>query len=195
MDFDESQIEALKAGDPQATDRFYRAYAESVLGWAIRLGGPNIDAEDVAQDVFAIALRKVGSFRGDSRITTWLFSITRNVINNARRRAAIRRWVGLETVAELEDHRPRADDRLDRQRQRQLVQTALDKLKGNQREVLVLMDLEGRTAPEVSQMLGIPSGTVYSRLHYARKAFASAIEREGYDPSLLGAATTTSRTS
>lgn len=180
MTVDRSYLQALQTGQPAALDRFYRDHARQVLGWSIRLGGPHIDAEDVAQEVFAIALRKIGSFRGDSALSTWLFVVTRNVIANARRRAAVRRLVGLDGDMDQLPHRgDGADDEVDRLRRRRLVQHALERLKQPQREVLVLMDLEGRTAPETAELLGVPEGTVYSRLHYARQAFRDALRREG----------------
>lgn len=186
MDEEKDLVEALKRGDPRALDTFYRNYARTVLAWSIRLGGPRLDAEDIAQDVFAVAFRRIGTFRGDSRLSTWLFSITRNVIYNARRRAAVRRMVALENVAEPADGSPGADAQVERVQRRAQVQKALEQLKRNQREVLVLMDLEGRTAPEVGEMLGIPAGTVYSRLHYARKAFAKVLDRiEAVDTAAL----------
>ncbi len=176
---DRDIIDALQAGEPWALDAFYRQHAKQVLGWAIRMGGPYLDAEDVAQDVFAIALRKIGSFRGDSAVSTWLYAITRNVISNARRKATLRRWVGLDTLPELPtpDEAPEAE--VANLRRRRKVQLALERLAHKPREVLVLMDLEGRTAPEVSEILGVPTGTVYSRLHYARKAFKDALQKEG----------------
>tara|TARA_B100001989_G_scaffold189158_1_gene138432 strand:+ start:296 stop:913 length:618 start_codon:yes stop_codon:yes gene_type:complete len=177
MEDEKELVEALQRGDARALDTFYRTYARTVLAWAIRLGGPRLDAEDIAQDVFAVAFRRIGSFRGDSRLSTWLFSITRNVIYNARRRAAIRRMVALDAVPEPAAGQPLADAHLERHQRREQVQAALEQLKSNQREVLVLMDLEGRTAPEVGEMIGIPPGTVYSRLHYARKAFAAVLDR------------------
>lgn len=173
-------LEALRRGDPLALDAFYRQHARKVLGWAIRLGGPSVDPEDITHEVFAIAFRKLRGFRGDAQPSTWLFVITRNVVSNARRRAAIRRFVGLDSgMDELPSEEPGADADIEGKRRRRQVQLALERLKAPQREVLVLMDLEGRTAPEVAEMLDVPAGTVYSRLHYARKAFKQALERSG----------------
>lgn len=173
-------LEALRAGEPWALEAFYAEHARQVLGWAIRLGGPRLDPEDIAQDVFAIAFRRMHTFRADSSPSTWLYGITRNVIANARRRARIRRWVGLEDVPELEDLRARGPDaQVDRRRRRQVVQEALEALAPRYREVLVLCDLEGRSAPEAGEILEIPAGTVYSRLHYARKAFAGVLDERG----------------
>lgn len=74
-----------------------------------------------------------------------------------------------------ESPEPGADVRLDRLRRRRRVQEVLDTLSDAHREVLVLADLDGRTAPEVATILGISVGTVYSRVHHARKRFAEAL--------------------
>ena len=124
-------------------------------------------------------MKRAGTFRGDSALSTWLFGITRNTVRNARRRAALRRFVGMESVPEPRDAGPDAEALAERRLLRRRVQRALERLKRPQREVLVLADLEQRSAPEVGAMLGIPTGTVYSRLHHARRAFARALEREG----------------
>lgn len=172
-------VSALRDGDPGALEQFYRDHSEQILAWAIRLGGPNIDPEDTAHEVFAIALRKIHTFRGESKLSTWLFAITRNVVANARRKAAIWRFVGFGGEMDvLPADRMLADEEIQRLQRRRMVQRALETLKQGQREVLVLMDMEGRTAPDVGEMLGVPPGTVYSRLHYARKAFKSALNRE-----------------
>jgi RNA polymerase sigma-70 factor (ECF subfamily) len=157
----------------------YRRYAEPVLGWAIRLGGPYVDHEDIAQDVFTVAFRQIDRFRGESALSTWLYAITRNLISNARRKAAFRKLIGLANLPEVASDADSPEEEVALYRRRQQVQLALDRLSERSREVVVLMDLEGRTATEVGEMLGVPPGTVYSRLHYARKEFAKALERQG----------------
>lgn len=176
---DPALLPALRTGEPWAVDRLYRDFGARVLGWCIRLGGPTLDAEDLAQQVFETAINGCRRFRGDSSLSTWLFGITRNTIRNARRRAALRRFVGLESVPEPRDRGLDTEGRAIQLERRRAVQRALQDIKTAQREVLVLADLEGHTAPEVAAMLGIPAGTVYSRLHHARRAFAAALEARG----------------
>jgi len=94
------ELSALRRGEAAAIDRLYRDHARQVLGWVIRLGGPHLDAEDIAQEVFLVTVRQVGRFRGDSAVSTWLFGITRNVVANARRRAALRRFLRLADLPE-----------------------------------------------------------------------------------------------
>jgi len=160
-------------------ERFYREHAGRVLAWTIRLGGPAVDAEDLAQEVFAVALRRLPEFRGDSKASTWLFGITRRIVANARRKAALRRLVGLGELPELPDERPGADEAVDRARRRRHVQLALEKLGTAHREAIALVDLEGLSAVEAADLLGVPVGTIYSRLHLGRRAFAHALQRQG----------------
>lgn len=159
----------------------YTAYDGDVLRWVIRLGGPDLDAEDVAHEVFVVALRTGRRFRGDARVRSWLFGITRRVVANARRRAAFRRFVGLEPW-DTPDPGPGLEGELADRALRRRVQVCLETMSTAQREVLVLADLEGHTAPEVAELLDIPAGTVYSRLHAARKAFAAALTAAGLAP-------------
>jgi RNA polymerase sigma-70 factor, ECF subfamily len=164
---------------PLDPETLYRDHAADVLRWVIRLGGPDLDVESVAHDVFETALRASGRFRGDSSPRTWLFGLTRRVVANARRRAAFRRFLGLEEVPEPAALADLADEAAIAHQRRRRVQAALDRLSTAQREVVVLADLEGCTAPEVAAMLEIPPGTVYSRLHTARKALRDALRAEG----------------
>lgn len=163
-----------------SVERFYREHAGDVLRWVIRLGGPYVIAEEVAQDVFATAIRRYPSFRGDSSPRTWLFSITRNVVRNARRRAALRRFVGLDDDApESIADQPAVDEQVARMRRRRAVQRALETLSTKHREAIVLVDLEGLTAREAGELLGVAEGTISSRLHNGRKGFAAALKRQG----------------
>lgn len=161
-------VAGLRAGEPAAHEALYRAHARQVLGWCIRLGGPGVDAEDAAHLVFEAAIRSSGRYDGVCSPTTWLYGITRRVLANQRRRATFRRWFGLD---EEREEAPDADPGGDRRRD---VQRALASLRAEHREVLVLADLEERPAGEVAELVGVPVGTVYSRLFAARRAFASA---------------------
>lgn len=174
----ELDIVALKRGDRGEQDRFYRAYCRLVLDRVRRLGGRTIDAEDVAHEVFIVAFRKLDTFRDDGSLPAWLFGITRRVVANARRRAAIRRMVGLDQIAEPPDPGLYADEQVARRWRRELVLKALDRLRPIHREVIVLVDFEDRTTAEAAELLEVSVGTVYSRLHYGRKQFAAALKKE-----------------
>jgi RNA polymerase sigma-70 factor (ECF subfamily) len=181
MRWEPKQVAAFQRGEDAAIARLYRDHARQVLGWVIRLGGPRLDAEDVAHDVFTTAIRRCADFRGDAAPSTWLFAITRRVVANARRRAAFRRFLGLESAPEPIDDAPGADELVGRMRRRRRVQELLETLSDAHREILVLVDLEDRACPQAAEMLGIPLGTAYSRLHHARRAFSVAAADAGFD--------------
>lgn len=167
----------LLSGTPEALDAFYRRHRPAVLRWVIRLGGPLLDPEDVAQDVFSVAFRRIGTLRPGTSEQAWLYGVARRVVANARRRAAFRRVIGLHTLAPVPDPGPGVEEEVELLWRRRRIHEALEELDARKREVLVLMDLEQHTAPEVARLLGIAVGTVYSRLHHARKQFRVALER------------------
>lgn len=173
------RLAALRAGEPDALGALYEEFATPVLGWCIRLGGPGVDAEDAAQLVFEKAFAALPRFRGESSLSTWLFGVTRGVLANQRRRAAFRRFLHLDAVPEPAAPGEHADGELLAAELRARVQRALSRLPEGPRELLVLAVLEERPAAEVAEMLGVPVGTVYSRQHAARRAFAEALRAEG----------------
>lgn len=175
-------LEPLRRGDPDAIDRFYRRHAPSVLGWVIRLGGGRLDAEDVAHRVFEVALNRVHSFRGESALRTWMYGICRRVVANARRRATLWAWLSLDTIQGWAESGADPERTAIVDQRRALVLEALDDVRWSWREVVVLADLEELPAAEISELLGIPLGTVYSRTFKGRKALAAALRRRGVGP-------------
>lgn len=165
---------AVTEGDDEARAALVRAWGPVVLGWCARLGGGAIDVEDVAHEVMLKMLLRLDTLRAPEAFPAWLFSVTRSELNRARRRAWLRRWLPgapPEQVAPAAD--PVANDLIRR------VHRALDRLDPSLREVLVLCDLEERTDPEAAQLLGLPVGTVKSRLRRARAAFEVEARRLG----------------
>src|SRR4051794_40725215 len=85
----------LAGADPAGLDiaLLYRAHERTVMRWAARLGGPEIDVEDVVQDVFLVAKRRLRSFDGAANVKTWLFRTTEKIVQAARRKGRFRRWL------------------------------------------------------------------------------------------------------
>jgi RNA polymerase sigma-70 factor (ECF subfamily) len=164
MELSAADLRAAADGDPAAVDALIVAYGPTVLRWCARLGGPRIDAEDAAQDVLERVLRKLHGLGDPATFPAWLFTTCRGVIAQHRRRAWFRRWVGEPDAATADPARPRDPD-VGR------VHDVLERLPGELREVLVLCDLEERPAPEVAVLVGVPEGTVRSRLRRARAEF------------------------
>ena len=126
-------VKALQRGDLGAIESLYDAHADDVLRWVVRLGGPHLSAEDVAHEVFVQAIRSACRFRGESSVRTWLFGITRGTVANARRRSALRRFVGLDRVPEPHGTDRPADHLAIAAQERRLLQSCLDELTTRQR--------------------------------------------------------------
>lgn len=176
MELPAETLRAAAAGDAAAIDALIVAWGPTVVRWCGRLGGPRIDAEDAAQDALERILRKLPGLDRAETFPAWLFQTCRGVVAQHRRRAWLRRWVGAPSP-KVPDGRPGPGESLVAQ-----VHAALDELDPERREVLVLCDLEERPAPEVARLVGVPEGTVRSRLRTARQQFAEAARRRGLDP-------------
>lgn len=145
----------------------FRMHVDSVWRLARAFGLAAEDADDVTQEVFLVAHRRRDSFRTEASVRAWLFGITRNVVLHHRRGYSTReRKLSTLTVVDAPSDSPEQTLRV--QQAAALMQTFLDKLDVDKRVVFVLADVEGMTTPEIAEMLGVPTGTVSSRLRAAR---------------------------
>lgn len=154
---------------PGAMDRLCDHWLPVVLGWTMRLGGPRVDPEDAAHDVFLVVFRRITQLEKAEAFESWLYGITRRVVSARRRTAWFRRWLP-DVAPEGTDSRPDPARRAEQSDVANQVWAALDALPEAHREVLVLCDLEERADSEVAEMLGVPKGTIKSRLRRARLA-------------------------
>lgn len=163
---------------PTSVAELFERHADVVARWAQRLGGPGVDVEDVVQDVFLVAQRKWGSFRGEAKASTWLFRITHHVARARRRKNRLFGWLAgaREDVARgtVDVHADPLAEVTRKQSQRD-VHRALERLNDNYRTVLVLFELEGHSGEEIAELLGIRVEAVWVRLHRARRAFAARV--------------------
>ena len=160
------------------TDRvfeaLYREHFDFVWRMAARLGGPAIDAEDAAQEVFLIVARKLDTFDGSSLVTTWLYGITLNVVRGLRRRNRIRAL--FERDEKMPEPAVQSVDRAEVAEAHRIAYQILDKINPKKRECFVLAEFEGLSCEEIGKIVGAPTETVWSRLHYARKEFEQRLE-------------------
>jgi RNA polymerase sigma-70 factor, ECF subfamily len=153
----------VAAGEVDALGEIYDRHARSLLEFVSRMIG-RADAEDIVHTVFVRAARLAGGYDGRSPSARfWLFGITRRVIQEQRRSFA-RTLRALLRVgdARAPDTAPPLDERADLER-------GLRELSEAKRMVLLLADLEGFTCDEIATLLAIPVGTVWTRLHHARR--------------------------
>jgi len=144
-----------------------------------RLGIAASDLDDVFQEVFIVVQRRMHTFDGSSKLTTWLFGICFRVAAGHRRRAWFRRLAPIERQEEerkapIEEH---PDALLAERQARALLDQALGKMQLMKRAVFIMYELDELSTLEIAQILGVPVGTVHSRLHGARKQFESIVEK------------------
>jgi len=169
------------AGDPGAQRQVFERWARPVLRWCARLGGPRVDPEEAAQDIWITVFRRLHTLREPRAFETWLFGTTRRVLAAHRRRVWWQRWVGGASW-ERADSRRQPDEVVASGQTAALVRRILDDLPIAQREVLVLCFIEERSATEAARLLGLPVGTVKSRLRLGRQRFSHRARQLGLAP-------------
>ncbi|HEX4022312.1 MAG TPA: sigma-70 family RNA polymerase sigma factor [Acidobacteriaceae bacterium] len=175
---DEAQIIAsILAGDSQQFHQLIRPYERSVYAMALSMLKNAADAEDVAQEAFLKAFRNLGSFRADSKFSTWLVSITLNEARSRLRRNQAAKIESLDIPSEeqghvsptlLRDWREVPSEILERQEVRLLLQEAVLALPEIYREVFLLREVEEMSVKEAAEALGVSDASVKVRLHRAR---------------------------
>jgi RNA polymerase sigma-70 factor (ECF subfamily) len=161
---------------PLTLEAVYRNHFDFVYRKALRLGGPRVDAEDVAQEVFLIVARKLETFDGSSQLTTWLYGITLNVVRAARRRQRLLGWFESKQALPLEIP-IETIDRAEVRAAHRIAYEILDKMSAKKREVFILAEFEGLGCDEIARIVDTKTETVWSRLHYAREEFSQAVAR------------------
>jgi len=165
-------VERAARGDVDAFEELYRANSGRVYALCLRMSGDPLLAEELAQEAFVHAWRKLGSFRGASSFSTWLHRVTVNVVLGHRRSRA-RREARVTTSSDLEIHNhiaPAAPDGVAVDLER-----AIASLPDGARTVFVLHDVEGFRHREISRLAGIAVGTSKAQLHRARHLLRKAL--------------------
>jgi RNA polymerase sigma-70 factor, ECF subfamily len=181
-------VERLKKRDEAAFNQFVRAYEQRVFALVLRMLGNRAEAQDLAQEVFVTVFKSIDSFRGDSKLGTWLYRVAVNHCKNRIKyldRRSTRAHSDIDDARETDvseggviGGRPaRPDEAAEGGEMERVVQKALAALEEEHRELIVLCDLEGLAYEEIVQITGLPVGTVKSRLHRARAALREAVER------------------
>lgn len=158
-------------------EAIYREHFTFVWRALRRLGVREADAADAAQEVFMVVHRKLAEFEGRSKVTTWLYGICFRVASDRRRVASARHEINDERAVERAmDGTADATASVERARDLRLLERLLDALPIEQRAVFTLFELDGLRCEDIAELVGIPVGTVYSRLRLARAAFDRAAE-------------------
>jgi len=181
---DDQLISRCLDGDPTAFGELVRRYQDRLYSTVYRLVDNTEDAQDVVQDAFLSAYQSLPSFHGDSAFFTWLYRIAVNTAISLRRKQRLVYSIesgrngesGIEPLDQSESNRP--DHGLERAEEERRIQDALNRLSPEHRTVLILKDMEGQKYEVMAEILGVPIGTIRSRLHRARLELRQILERD-----------------
>jgi len=164
------------SNDPDACNEFYTQYNRRIFNTAYRILGEEASAEDALQETLLNVFRGISNFRGDSKVSTWISRITINVCLGMLRKGKNRQFVELEdeSARDLPAEATPFTDPLTHtslQELKSLVQETFERMSEKQGIVVRLHDMEGHTIQEIARIIGVPVGTVKSRLFYGRQEF------------------------
>ena len=180
-------VQATLNGNPAAFESIVERYTPLLYSLAYRLLGQGEEAEDAVQEILEKALRSLPRFRISKRFFPWLYTIGLNHLRSVERRRRRRSRFKIPTAEPQRMLESLASEHGDPVRRsellegEQLAQEALDKLRGEYREVFVLRAIQGLSVQEVAEVLEVPEGTVKTHLHRARKQMIDYLSRKGWE--------------
>ena len=174
-EFNEAEVLKLaQQGDAAAFEQIYRLHSRRVYALCLRMAGNPTDAEDLTQDVFLQLFRKIGTFRGESAFSTWLYRMSVNIVL-MRFRKKPKAETSLDTLAGLDDDSSRPpeefggpDLRLNGVIDRVTLRAAIKALAPGYRAMFILHDVQGYKHDEIARMFGCTPGNSKSQTHKAR---------------------------
>jgi RNA polymerase sigma-70 factor (ECF subfamily) len=171
----EQLLQRCASGDREAQREAYRRYADQVYRTALHVLGQPVDAEDALQDVFLRLFSAAPRFRGQSKVSTWLYRVTVNHCLNLLKRARSRPVALPEDAAEelVADPAQVPDQTAARREEQTTARAFLARLAERDRVILVLREIEELSYREIADVLGVAEGTVMSRLSRARERLAA----------------------
>lgn len=175
----EGELELIQRalnGDTAAWGEIVRRYKDAVFGIAIGILGNPADAEDAAHDAFIRAYEGLHTFHLDKKFSTWIFAVTANVCKNKLRRERL--FAPLKHFSRLTKGNDPAQQLVQHERIR-IMRDAIDQLKPAYRMPLVLRYYADLDYKEIAEVLGLPEGTVKTRLHRAKAELKHILEKKG----------------
>jgi RNA polymerase sigma-70 factor (ECF subfamily) len=180
QDDERSLIERIAAGDRTALEQLYNRYERPLFRFVTSLARERGLAEEILQDTFVAVWRGAGAYEGRAAVRIWLFGVARRQAHNAMRR----RHLPAAEVDELDtatDLGPTPEEQALANERREDLTAAVGRLATIHRETLALIFVEGLSYREAAEVLGVPEGTVKSRLNHARLALRRLIPPEERD--------------
>lgn len=172
----ETLLSAAQAGDRAALETLLAKYRDTVFRYGLRYCKTSEDAEDAVQETLWAATKSIASFRRAAAVTTWLFTIVRNKCHRLTNR-----WYADPSLADvlplIPDLARTPEEQLITEQIQQILAHALSQIDALHREVIILRDVEGLTAPEAAHRLNITVQALKSRLHRARAQLREDIQK------------------
>jgi RNA polymerase sigma-70 factor (ECF subfamily) len=166
-------IDALKDGDERAFRCLVQQEQERLTRFVANIVDDQDEAENIVQETFAEAYRQIDRFRGDSKVSTWLFSIARHLAYGHLRKSKRHNYLEHDTIEFLQADqgapRDSTEEEVEMEERRRIVHDALEDLPDHYRRVVQLRDLEEQSTAEAAEQLGLTEVNVRVRLHRARK--------------------------
>ena len=180
-EFDEySVIKRFQHGDKQAYGRLVIKYQQRAYFSALGLVRNHEGALDLSQEAFVRAYRSIKKFDGNRKFFTWYYQILRNLcfnfLRDSARHARPFSDIGENQINEIVDNSPNASSQVEQTEMKEAVWNAINSLKANQKEIIILKDFHDMSYKEIAETLNCPVGTVMSRLFNARQALKEKLE-------------------
>jgi len=172
---DQGLIDRARTGDRAALERLLEDIAPLVHRFGMRMCRHEADADDVLQETLLSVASHLNEFEGRSSLSSWVFMLARTACARKRRGLKNQAHISDDAVAESSSSEPSPEQHVGESELRRLLTNALDSLSEEHREVLLLRDMEGLSAPEVAASLSISVQAVKSRLHRARAQLREAL--------------------
>jgi RNA polymerase sigma-70 factor (ECF subfamily) len=184
-------VSRLQQRDERAFRELVRKYQQPVYSFVLRMLGNREEAEDLAQEVFVTIFKSIGGFRGDSKLSTWIYRIATNHCHNRHKYLSRRRHQATQSFEHtseraltgpsgqglaLQANPARPDQILEGKRVEHTLQGAIARLDEGQRLLVILRDVQGLSYQEIGEIAGLAEGTVKSRLHRARMALKESLK-------------------
>lgn len=189
-ELEQKLIERLVARDERAFNELVRLYERRVFSLIFRMLGNAAEAEDMAQEVFVQVFKAIGNFRGDSKLSTWIYRIAINLCKNRAKYLKVRHANEQDELEEVAERThlggqavtnvaqvERPDEMIAGKEVERVVQQAISQIDETFRECLILRDVEELSYEEIGEITSLPPGTVKSRIFRARAMLREIVER------------------
>ena len=190
-ELEEKLLERLRARDERAFNELVKAYERRVFGLVFRMLNNRAEAEDLTQEVFVQVFKAIGTFRGESKLSTWIYRIAVNLCKNRAKYLRVRHAGEQDQLEDMAERLPlsqarnanvaqvaRPDEAMAGRQVEEIVRQAISEVEENFRECLILCDVEELSYEEIAEITGLPVGTVKSRIFRARAQLRELVEKK-----------------